>query len=292
LLAAKINTIALFNSSIVDFEHKNLTWKFANLYGDKTLDLTGIKADTLVYTPALWHLPHNIEEFAKTGVKRIICFSSTSIEGKAKSNNQDEKDLVQRFIKSEQNVKEICSSLGIKCTIIRPTLIYGVGLDKNITNIVKFIRCFNRFPVFAGGEGKRKAVHVDDLAKSVISVMYNDKTYGKTYNLCGNEILTYHEMVGRIFDSMGLRRKIVNFNSLPKFMDLYGKLLNNKNVNSEIALRMQQDLIFSDEEAREDFGYNPRAFLKSGSHDIYPDFKRTLQDYSKFSEKIIKEEAA
>ncbi len=40
------------------------------------------------------------------------------------------------------DAKYICKKLGIEYTILRPTMIYGSGLDRNTSSIVRFIKRF------------------------------------------------------------------------------------------------------------------------------------------------------
>jgi nucleoside-diphosphate-sugar epimerase len=45
-------------------------------------------------------------------------------------------------------------------------------------------------------------VHADDLAKACLAVMDHSTTYEKAYNLSGGEILSYRDMIIRIFLSL------------------------------------------------------------------------------------------
>ncbi|MCD6035122.1 MAG: glycosyltransferase family 2 protein [Rickettsiales bacterium] len=275
LLASDTETIGLYHSKVIDFSHEKLKWIYGNLQYPDGVDLRRHQPKTLIYTPALWYLPDHLEKFAAAGVKRLICFSSTSIQGKANSHNDYERDLVLKFQEAEEKVSRMADRLGIAWTIFRPTLIYGIGFDRNISSIVKFIKTFNFFPVYQEAKGLRQPVHADDLAKAVISVLNNPATFGKCYTLCGAEQLTYYEMVGRLFDALNMPRHIGSLQLLPHMIDAYSLLMRAPETNSEIARRMNHDLVFDDTAARQDFGYRPRPFLSAGVQDIFPDFYPT-----------------
>jgi hypothetical protein len=49
---------------------------------------------------------------------------------------------------------------------------------------------------------------------------------------------------------------------MPRLLDLLGKIYQLNHINSEIAYRMNQDLVFDIGEAVGDFGYNPKGFLE------------------------------
>lgn len=281
-LAEECKITAFFNKTIINFSDEKVEWVYANLAGKEHINLSErVMPKALIHTPSLWYLPDHLEEFAASGVKRLICFSSTSIEGKANSSNNYEKKLVANFKNAEELVKEKCDRLGIKWTILRPTLIYGIGLDRNVSSIVRFIKSFGFFPVAGKAQGLRQPVHVDDLAKACISILDNPNTYGKCYNLSGGEVLTYHEMVGRIFDTIHRKRSILRLSYLPQLIDLYSKITRKEETNGEIARRMNTDLNFDHDLATENFGYNPRSFLSSGIEDIFPDVSEELHDASK-----------
>jgi nucleoside-diphosphate-sugar epimerase len=158
--------------------------------------------------------------------------------------------------------------------VLRPTLIYGLGFDQNVCSIVRFIKGFRFFPIAEEGIGLRQPVHADDLALAVLNLLDKPTSYGKCFNLCGGEQITYRQMVGRIFDALGRKRRIPVIKHLPLFLDLYSALLRKPDINGEIARRMNNDLIFDDSEARESFAYHPRPFLSAGINDLEPDFKK------------------
>lgn len=266
-LKADIPVTALYYRRTIHFSHEKLEWKRINLQNQQ-LDLSGTHAKTLIYTPALWLLPPALPSFAATGIKRLICFSSTSIFSKAQSGNPYERDLVARLVKAEADIARLCTEYNIAWTILRPTLIYGIGLDRNITHIVHFIRKFGFFPIAGKGIGLRQPVHTDDLAIATFAALECSETHQKSYNLCGGERLSYHEMIGRIFDTLGLKRRIITIPSLPLLLNIYSKLIGKPEINGEIAERMNRDLIFDDSEARQTFDYHPRSFLENGIKDL------------------------
>lgn len=260
LLRWNVPVIAFRHRRVIRGEIANLHWLKADLTQQMLPEFENT-VDTFVSTAAIWLLPQHIPELARRGVQRIVCFSSTSVFGKASSANAEEKALVQKFNDAEDEIARLCQEYGIAWTIFRPTLIYGVGLDKNVCAVARFIRRFHLFPIAYPGRGKRQPVHADDLALAVISALANPKTAGKVYNLSGGEELEYREMVARIFQFLGMSPRIIASNLLPVVMDMVARVTGRVDLNGEIARRMNQDLIFSHKEATEDFSYSPRQFL-------------------------------
>ena len=268
LLHGRSKVLAVYHDTVMDFEHPNLTWIYGDVKG-RNLDLRGLKPKTLIYTPSIWTLPPHLKKLSGEGIKRLICFSSTSIMSKATSENAYEREMVEKFSEAEREVGEICKELNIQWTVIRPTMIYGIGLDKNVSSILRFMKRFHGlFPLVPPAKGLRQPVHVDDLSRAVHLSLDMPKTYGKCYNLGGSEKLTYRQLVERIAQIAKITPRLLPLAHLPKAMDALSKLLHRPDLNGEIAKRMNSDLVFDSTEAMQDFGYTPRPFMSNGEADL------------------------
>lgn len=266
LLAENRSVVALYHSNKADISHPQLEWEQVDLT-DPALQLDR-QADTLIYTPGLWLLPSALPAFAKAGITRLVCFTSTSLFTKTTSDNPYERDVIAKLSRAEADVAALCAVYGMHWTILRPTLVYGMGLDKNVTTIVRFIHKFAFFPVAGKASGLRQPVHADDLALASLQAAACEAAYGQSYNLGGGEILSYYEMVGRIFDVLRMRRRIITIQALPMLLDVYSWLMKSSGINGEMAKRMNRDMVFDDSAARKDFGYYPRKFLDGGMCDL------------------------
>lgn len=105
--------------------------------------------------------PHTIEHWISTApisalpdyfglvkahhAKHIVALSSTSRFTKIDSIDCKEKALARELTQGEKLLEDWCKVNGINWVILRPTLIYDLGRDKNITEIAKFIRRFGSF---------------------------------------------------------------------------------------------------------------------------------------------------
>ncbi len=267
MLAAGAAVLGISRSDAIPYRHERLRWIKGDLT-DQNLHLEGCLADIAVHCAPLWHLPPIIDLLAGAKVKRIIAFGSTSILGKAISKNDYEKDVVAKLTRAEAELATRCNAHRIQWTLLRPTLIYGVGLDANVTSLAKFIRRFGFFPVYPPALGRRQPVHADDLAVGALDVINTDASFGKTYTMSGGEVVTYRDMLERLFRICHKKTRIIEVTMLPFIMDVARSLLHKKNLNGEIARRMNDDLVFSHDDASRDFGFSPRAFLSGGGTDI------------------------
>ena len=264
LLAAGVEVIAMHRQPHAPFTHPKLHWVQGDLEADE-LPYQGRSPMVFVHTAPIWSLkPSHITQFANAGGKHILAFSSTSIEGKEDSYDAEELRTVRNLEQGESNVMTACDRLGIAWTIFRPTLIYGLGMDNNVSSIARFVRSFGFFPLNNPSDGKRQPVHADDLAQAVMQAAGNDASYKKCYALTGGETLPYRMMVERVVQSTG---KQVNFwvsPYLPMIMDGLSFMTGSSSISGDIARRMNKDLEFDSSEAANDFGYAPRMFQLEG----------------------------
>lgn len=265
LVAAGASVVALTRQEPLPYFHENIWWVKGDL-SDEGFALPDIRLDAVVHCAPLMHLPRHLPRLATMGVTRVVAFGTTSLFSRASSKNWHEKKLVDDLRAAETAIEAVSAQEKMRWTILRPTLIYGMEMDNGITRITRFIRRFRFFPVYPPAQGKRHPVHADDLAMAALQVMDNAATYGKSYNLSGADVMTFRQMLERIFEACGRKKRVVETTFLPFGLDLAGKLLHKKEINAEIAYRMNDDLIFFHENAAQDFGFSPRGFLREGGN--------------------------
>jgi len=211
----------------------------------------------------IWNLPEHFDMMLRHGVRRIVCLSSTSRFTKTTSSNPQEEAIVRRLTEGERQLAEWAQANGVEWTILRPTLIYGRGTDRNLAEIVKLIRKLGFFPLFGRAEGLRQPVYVDDVAKAATLALFSANAGGNSYNISGAEVLSYREMVVRIFKAMGRKPKFLGvpiwfFNLALFFLRLVPSY---RKWNTDMVQRMNRDMVFDHDAARRDFGYDPQCFI-------------------------------
>jgi len=245
-----------------------------NLKGNS---LPQLEAVSMVHIPAIWLILENLPWLARCGLKRLVCLSSTSIHSKEASPSRYERDLASRLATAEQDVLSVCQQLGVDCAILRPTMIYGQGLDRNVSRAVKFIERFGIYPAALHADGLRQPVHADDLAAAALAILESDEPIRGRYEVGGSEVLAYDEMIGRLFDVLERPRRIVRIPLLATLADVLGWLTRRPEITGAMVLRMGVDLVADNSKARADFGYVSRKFLAGGLSDIRPQSDNTKQ---------------
>lgn len=207
----------------------------------------------------LWLLPPLLPRLSAT--RQIIAFGSTSVFTKADSADRRERDLAHRLQAAERNLAAQCEGRGIPWTLLRPTLIYGGGRDRELGGMAAFIRRFGVFLIAAPAKGLRQPVHADDLAAAAMATLENDTARNTALDLPGGQTLTYLEMVRRAFQAVGRSPVIIPLpeSALGAAVDSCRRM-GLTTYGSEMVRRMNRDLVFDDSRARAILDYAPRPF--------------------------------
>jgi len=210
-------------------------------------------------------IPEYFDLMASLGVRRVVALSSTSRFTKKKSSDLSEQAAARRLVEGESQLQQWAEANDIDWIILRPTMIYGLGRDKNLAEVARFIRRFGLFPLFGKANGLRQPIHVQDLAMACIASLQTPGIANRAYNLSGGEILPYRDMISRVFAAVGrpprmlpvpllaFRLAVAMLRFLPRY----------RNWTAAMAERMNRDLVFDHSEAAKDLAFKPRAFILS-----------------------------
>jgi nucleoside-diphosphate-sugar epimerase len=211
----------------------------------------------------IWVLPDYFDLLNAQCARRVVVLSSTSRFTKDDSSDPEERALALRFADAETRIQKWAESRGVEWIILRPTLIYGLGQDKNITEIARLIRRFGFFPLFGKAEGLRQPIKAADVAGACMAALQAPSAANHAYNLSGGETLTYRNMVARVFSALGLRPRML---TIPLWafrltVAILRCLPRYRKWSIAMAERMNHDMVFDHAEATRDFGFQPKGLL-------------------------------
>jgi UDP-glucose 4-epimerase len=114
-----------------------------------------------------------------SGVKQFIFVSSVKAGGQ---NVIGEPDGIYGESKREAELKllEISSQSGIHVSIVRPSLVYGLGVKGNLALMRRGIEQ-GWFPPLPETGNRRSMIHVDDLVKVLLLVAEDERANGKIF---------------------------------------------------------------------------------------------------------------
>jgi nucleoside-diphosphate-sugar epimerase len=213
----------------------------------------------------IWVLPDYFGLLEAQGARRVVVLSSTSRFTKDDSTDPEEQAVARCLAEAEARVREWAESRGVEWVILRPTLIYGLGRDKNIAEIARFISRFGFFPLFGKANGLRQPIHVADVADACLAALQTPRAANRCYNISGGETLTYRDMVARVFSALDRRLFLL---SVPIWafrlaVAILRRLPRYRQWSTAMAERMNRDLVFDYAEAERDLNVKPRPFVLS-----------------------------
>ena len=213
------------------------------------------------------------------GWQRVVAFSSSSVLTKATSGNRAERRLMAALAADEEALLNACAERGLPLLLLRPTLIYGCGLDENVSRLARLARRFGVIPLAGRATGLRQPVHADDLAQLVVSALSTAQPLDAVSPACGGDTLSYREMAARI---ASLRQRPVRLLSLPAglmagLVRVLGALGAAGGANVEMVHRQNRDLVFDDGALRLALDWAPRPFEPRPEDFEVPGYAKALQ---------------
>lgn len=224
--------------------------------------------DWLCVAP-MWVLPQYFSMLERYGARRVVALSSTSRFTKTDSPDPAENAVASRLAEGEARLRTWAESKGVEWVILRPTLIYGRGRDKNIAEIARFVGRFGFFPLLGKAKGLRQPIHAEDVAAACVAALNAPAAANRAYDISGGETLPYREMVRRVFAAMQRRPRLVTiplgvFRMAVACLRVFPRY---RHWSAAMAERMNRDLVFDHADAIRDLGFSPRPF-RLASEDV------------------------
>lgn len=143
--------------------------------------------------------------------------------------------------------------------LLRPTMIYGPGDDRNISRLAAHLRRWRWVPVCGPGRALQQPVFVEDVVSGILAACGNPRALGRTYALAGAQALSYNALVDEVGRAVGVRPVKVH---LPvglclAVVRLLGCLGVGIGLDPQHLMRLQEDKDCSVAPARADLGYEP-----------------------------------
>jgi len=211
--------------------------------------LSGV--DALLHVAGIEYAPQVLEAARRAEVERLVMVGSTSAHSAYEFRSGPK-------LRMEELVRES----GLDYTIVRPSMIYGSELDKNMHRLLRFLDRSPFFPMFGSGENLWQPVYHEDCARGVYEALVRPAAVGRDYDLPGAEPLTYLELVRTAAGALGRKPRIVRLplEAVRRSLSAAERLRLPLPIKSEQVLRIREDKAYSYDRAREDLDYAPRTF--------------------------------
>lgn len=223
-------------------------------------DTSPVDADGLVSCGPLRLARRLVEKGER--LRSVVAFSTTSTVSKRQSKDRAERTLVTAIAGEEDALKTLCRQRGITLSILRPTLVYGCGRDRNLSRLLRLGERTGFMPLSTRADGLRQPVHAGDLAELAVSALRRDDHSIFESPVCGGSMLTYREMLEKTARCGCRTIRLLAFPPWLMIPMVSVAALTGlaSGVNPEMVRRQAIDLVFDDSPARDTLGWNPRSF--------------------------------
>jgi NAD dependent epimerase/dehydratase family. len=259
----------------------DLEFVVGNLEDENFLAETLKGVETVVHISGIGFSPKIIAAAISNNVNWVILVHTTGRYSKYKSASEE-------YIKIEDGILKLCEAVTqnkrtLNCTVLRPTMIYGSSMDKNMYRLVGYLAKHRFFPLFGDGSNLMQPVHARDLGNAYYQVLtHPEATMNRSYNLSGKEPITYVDIIKTICRQLNKKPVIVK---LPIALSIfaakvYNTFFKNAVISVEQVMRMQEDKAFGYEAARADFGYSPMSFEDGAREEVDEYLRGVRVDFS------------
>ncbi len=207
---------------------------------------------TVISVAHIRFAPQIVEACYNAGIRRAVFFSSTRRFSKIETSN------VEQVSAGEEAVV----TSGLDYTLLRPSMIYGPGDDRNISRLYAFLNRHRLMPILGAGDNLVQPVYVEDVAEAAMAALWRVGAIGRVYTLAGPEPMAYRDMIDVLAQVAGrlvLKVHIPLFVALP-LVGLCEKLMPKFPLQLDQGRRMREDRAFDISEARWELGFVPRSF--------------------------------
>jgi nucleoside-diphosphate-sugar epimerase len=206
-------------------------------------------------------------EASRLAPARIVALGSTSVHGKRGSPDPAERRLVQSLEEAERRLADISAERGCALTLLRPTLIYGLGRDRNLSRLVGLARRWGWLPLPLAAGGLRQPVHVADVAQAVLAALRRPAPCPGAFDLPGGESLPFDRMVARTLAAAAPDARVVRlpgplFRAGVRLLRMAGRI---EGAGEGMLARLDQDLAYDPAPVRAALSLSLRGFQPTGA---------------------------
>jgi len=207
--------------------------------------------DALLHVAGIEYALPVLRAAGRAGVERVLVVGSTSAHS------------AYAFRSSPKlGMEELVRASGLAWTIVRPSMIYGSELDRNVHRLLRFLDRSPVFPVFGPGTNLWQPVYHEDCARGVFEALERPASVHRSYDLPGAEPLTYLDLVKTAAEALGRSPRIVRLPIEPvrRALAAAERLRLPLPIDSGQVTRLREDKAYPYEQARHDLDFAPRPF--------------------------------
>jgi nucleoside-diphosphate-sugar epimerase len=149
---------------------------------------------------------------AANRVKRFVLVSSVGVYGfPAELPISESTPLAPRTlysqtkIEGEKLVRRLAPQLGLAYTIVRPTILYGLGDTNGMMDKLAAMLRSGRYRIVGRGLNTLHHTHVSDAARGILALGRDERARGEDFILAGPETITLRRLSELVAAAVGVR---------------------------------------------------------------------------------------
>lgn len=209
---------------------------------------------------------HLARSAAAAGVKRLVYVSSIKVNGEATFGDQrfTEADTpapqdpysMSKYA-AEQALHRVAQETGLEIVIVRPPLVYGLGVKGNFAQMLRIVSKSMPLPS-ASVKNLRSFIYVENLVSALIACATHPAAVGQTYLVSDGEDISTPDLLRQLAIGMGVPSRL--FPCPPFVLRLAGSLVG-KSAQIE---RLLGSLQVDSGRIRRDLNWLPSHTLQQG----------------------------
>lgn len=235
--------------------------------GDWSDLLTGV--DTVVHTAARVHVMRDTSsnpldafravnvtgssniarQAASAGVRRFVFISSVKVNGEetlharpfaAGDDPAPEDAYGISKAEAEAGLKAISAKTGMELVIIRPPLVYGLGVKGNFAAMMRAVARGLPLPFGAVLDNRRSLVGLDNLVDLIVTCIDHPAAANQTFMVSDGEDLSTGDLLRRLGAAMGKPARLLNIP--PALLGAAAAMIGKRDVAQRLLGNLQMDI--------------------------------------------------
>ena len=186
-----------------------------------------------------------VKQAIASGVKHFIFISSIGAMGTLSEQLLTEKSPChpdspygRSKLQAEQALIELCQDSPMTWTILRPTLVYGIGNPGNMERLMKLVK--TGFPLPLGAIKNRKSIaYVGNLVGAIITCINHPNAKNQTFIVSDGEDLSTTDLIRRLGNTLGKSPLLLPIPA--ELLRLATKLLGKADIGDRLLGSLQVD---------------------------------------------------
>lgn len=239
--------------SLIYWDYKNFN-QLENLIkgSDAVINLVGILAEKSRqdFENSHANLPKIIaEKCTKHKVEHFVHISALVVQSAAKSKYSLSK------LKGEMLVAENFPN----AIILRPSIIFGEN-DSFFNRFAKMLKTSPFLPLINNGATKFQPIYVEDLTEIILQSILNKKHFGKIYEIGGDKIYSFKELLEMLARYMNKRAYFINLSFFQaKLLAFFLEFFTKNVLTRDQVESLKTDNALTNNNFKKDFAIHPKS---------------------------------